>query len=50
MNNSVGVRGGERGGSLAGNADGAVNRKFASPDHPVDAYDEVALIPPVAGG
>ena len=28
----------------------AVNRKFASPDHPIDAHDEVALIPPVAGG
>lgn len=28
----------------------AVNRKFASPDQPIDALDEVALIPPVAGG
>ena len=28
----------------------AVNRKFATADQPVDAGDEVALIPPVAGG
>lgn len=28
----------------------AVNRRFASPDQPIDALDEVALIPPVAGG
>jgi molybdopterin synthase sulfur carrier subunit len=28
----------------------AVNRKFASVDQPVDDGDEVALIPPVAGG
>jgi sulfur-carrier protein len=28
----------------------AVNRKFASADQPVDARDEIALIPPVAGG
>ncbi|MEO8578625.1 MAG: MoaD/ThiS family protein [Gemmatimonadales bacterium] len=28
----------------------AVNRRFASPDQLIDALDEVALIPPVAGG
>jgi molybdopterin converting factor small subunit len=28
----------------------AVNRKFASPDQPLDVRDEIALIPPVAGG
>ena len=28
----------------------AVNRKFASADQVVDSQDEVALIPPVAGG
>jgi molybdopterin converting factor small subunit len=28
----------------------AVNRKFASRDQVVDARDEIALIPPVAGG
>jgi molybdopterin converting factor small subunit len=28
----------------------AVNRKFASADEPVDSRDEIALIPPVAGG
>ena len=28
----------------------AVNRKFASADQVVDSRDEVALIPPVAGG
>jgi molybdopterin converting factor small subunit len=28
----------------------AVNRKFASPDQPLDVDDEIALIPPVAGG
>jgi molybdopterin converting factor subunit 1 len=28
----------------------AVNRKFASADQLIDARDEVALIPPVAGG
>jgi sulfur-carrier protein len=28
----------------------AVNRKFASADQPLDARDEIALIPPVAGG
>ena len=28
----------------------AVNRKFAAPDQRVDSGDEVALIPPVAGG
>jgi molybdopterin converting factor small subunit len=28
----------------------AVNRKFASADQHVDAGDEIALIPPVAGG
>ena len=28
----------------------AVNRKFATHDQLVDARDEVALIPPVAGG
>jgi molybdopterin converting factor small subunit len=28
----------------------AVNRKFASPDQRVDPGDEIALIPPVAGG
>jgi molybdopterin synthase sulfur carrier subunit len=28
----------------------AVNRKLASPDQLVDARDEIALIPPVAGG
>jgi len=28
----------------------AVNRKFASPEQPVGPDDEVALIPPVAGG
>ena len=28
----------------------AVNRKFASLDHPIESTDEIALIPPVAGG
>jgi molybdopterin converting factor small subunit len=28
----------------------AVNRKFASADQLLDAADEIALIPPVAGG
>jgi molybdopterin converting factor small subunit len=28
----------------------AVNRKFATADQIVDAHDEIALIPPVAGG
>jgi len=28
----------------------AVNRKFAAADQPLDARDEIALIPPVAGG
>ena len=28
----------------------AVNRKFAAADQIVDARDEIALIPPVAGG
>jgi molybdopterin converting factor subunit 1 len=28
----------------------AVNRKFASADQPVHPGDEIALIPPVAGG
>ena len=28
----------------------ALNRRFASPDQLVDARDEVAIIPPVAGG
>ena len=28
----------------------AVNRKFAAADHPVNPKDEIALIPPVAGG
>ena len=28
----------------------AINRRFASPDQLVDSCDEVALIPPVAGG
>ena len=28
----------------------AVNRKFATADQLVDARDEIALIPPVAGG
>ena len=28
----------------------AVNRKFATRDQLVDAHDEIALIPPVAGG
>ena len=28
----------------------AVNRKFASADQPVGVGDEIALIPPVAGG
>jgi molybdopterin converting factor small subunit len=28
----------------------AVNRKFAAPDQLVHARDEIALIPPVAGG
>jgi molybdopterin converting factor subunit 1 len=28
----------------------AVNRKFASADQPIHPGDEVALIPPVAGG
>ncbi len=28
----------------------AVNHRYAAPDHPVCAGDEVAFIPPVAGG
>lgn len=28
----------------------AVNQRYASPDQPVAASDEVAIIPPVAGG
>jgi molybdopterin converting factor small subunit len=28
----------------------AVNRRFASTEHRIEASDEVALIPPVAGG
>jgi molybdopterin synthase sulfur carrier subunit len=28
----------------------AVNRRFANADQIVDAHDEIALIPPVAGG
>ena len=28
----------------------AVNKKFAAPDQPVRSTDEIALIPPVAGG
>lgn len=28
----------------------AVNRKLATPDQPVGPSDEIALIPPVAGG
>jgi len=28
----------------------AVNRQFAAQDHPVASADEIALIPPVAGG
>jgi molybdopterin converting factor small subunit len=28
----------------------AINRKFATHDQLVDARDEIALIPPVAGG
>ena len=28
----------------------AVNRRFATPDQLVDVRDEIALIPPVAGG
>jgi molybdopterin converting factor small subunit len=28
----------------------AVNQKFASPEQVIDSFDEVALIPPVAGG
>jgi molybdopterin synthase catalytic subunit len=41
--------------SLAGLAEGvplvmAVNREYASEDQPLDAGDELALIPPVSGG
>lgn len=28
----------------------AVNRVFCPPDHPIQPGDEVALIPPIAGG
>jgi molybdopterin converting factor subunit 1 len=28
----------------------AVNEEYARPDHPLTAGDEVAIIPPVAGG
>jgi molybdopterin converting factor subunit 1 len=28
----------------------AVNKRYARPDHPVGASDEIAIIPPVAGG
>ena len=28
----------------------AVNQRYAKDDHPVNASDEVAIIPPVAGG
>lgn len=28
----------------------AVNQRYASPDQPIAASDEIAIIPPVAGG
>jgi molybdopterin converting factor subunit 1 len=28
----------------------AVNERYATPDHPVKPGDEIAIIPPVAGG
>lgn len=28
----------------------AVNKRYARGDHPVSATDEIAIIPPVAGG
>ena len=38
------------GGALPANARVAVNRKFASPDQILNGSDEIAVIPPVAGG
>ncbi|HEY4671288.1 MAG TPA: MoaD/ThiS family protein [Gemmatimonadaceae bacterium] len=37
-------------GSLPASPRVAVNRKFASPDKLIGSGDEIALIPPVAGG
>lgn len=28
----------------------AVNNAYAQDDHPINSYDEIALIPPVSGG
>jgi molybdopterin converting factor subunit 1 len=36
--------------ALPGRLKIAVNREFATPHQPVGARDELALIPPVAGG
>lgn len=38
------------GGALPGSPRVAVNRKFASADKLIGSDDEIALIPPVAGG
>lgn len=38
------------GGALPANARVAVNRKFAPPDQILNGSDEIAVIPPVAGG
>jgi len=37
-------------GDLAGSLMFAVNAEYVSPDHPLRAGDELALIPPVSGG
>ncbi|HUQ98534.1 MAG TPA: MoaD/ThiS family protein [Gemmatimonadaceae bacterium] len=44
------VRGTPGGESLPSQLKIAVNREFAGPHQPVSARDELALIPPVAGG
>jgi molybdopterin converting factor subunit 1 len=38
------------GSSLPATARVAVNRKFAAPDQVIEGSDEIAVIPPVAGG
>ena len=38
------------GAQLPANLKIAINREFAAPHQPVNPHDELALIPPVAGG